>query len=400
MERPKINIVIHSVFACAILFSLCLWGALLVWTNGLTVIGTRDFTTNFPARMKLVELNGGYCRSIGRRFCNTVYRAPNGMLLSGYRGRSVSQVAGAAADFSRWLAKRGIDYLFVQTPAKIDCGNVLAPPSSVFESGANETADEFLGHLQRTGIDALDLRPMLTLTPEDLARHFYRTDHHWNNDAVFMVFGLLSARLAEKTGADRKSVAELTSPSAWRREIRPSCFLGTKGKRTGWLFSGFDDLIVYTPRFPTQMSIDIPDKKVHRKGSFRQTNMWRSQAIRGKRGQSYSMDAYSTLYTGGIYPFVRHRNPTAPIRAKVLIIGDSYVRPLEAFLSTTVREVVVIDPRRVDRSLTLVQYVKREKPNIVLQIQNPSAFGADVIGGQRSGRSVMFDYGLPTAEAK
>lgn len=400
MERPKIIIAMRSIFTCALLSLLCLGGVLLLRQGGLKMVRTRDFTTAFPARMKFVELNGGYYRGIGRRFCNTVYRTSEGTMLSGYARRSVSQVAEAATEFSKWLAKQGISYMFVQTPAKIDLRGSLAPPSSVFESGANTTSDEFLAYLQRAEVWTVDLRAEFTDGANDLLRYFYRTDHHWNNDAVFKAFGILSGHLAKWKGVDSKLVEEYAGSSSWKREIRPNCFLGSKGKRTGWLFSGFDDMTIYTPRFSTKMSIDVPDKKVHKVGSFRQTNMWRAQTICGKRGKSYSTDAYSALYVGGIYPFVRHRNLEAPIDAKVLIIGDSYVRPLEAFLSTTVREIVVIDPRRIDRSQTLVQHVKRENPDIVLQIQNPSAFGADVIGGERTHRPVMFDYGLPCVDGK
>ena len=53
-------------------------------------------------------------------------------------------------------------------------------------------------------------------------------------------------------------------------------------------------------------------------------------------GTEFVTDAYSALYVGGIYPQTIHENPRAPLRVRVLLIGDSFARPVEAFLSVAV----------------------------------------------------------------
>lgn len=397
MERCRVVSAFRTVFAFGVLALMAVFAVLMV--PRLRLKGLRKpsaCTAVFPAKSVFVELNGAYTRVVGRRLCNGVFRDEHGLMLTEVKRRDVSAVADSAIRFAKWLKKRNARYLFVQTPSKADRKDTLHPP--FLPHGGNAMADDFLGRLGQAGIATLDLREMLARTPDDVRRQFYRTDHHWNNDAVFTAFGVIARKLAEMTGADRSAVEEKIAASSWKREVWPDCFWGSRGRRTGRLFSGVDDLIVYTPRFPTQMSLDVPSKKIHLSGSFRKTNMWRAKDIRG-RGR-LEKDAYSFLYVGGLYPLVRHRNAKAPIQTKVMIIGDSFARPLEAFLSTVVSDLVVVDPRRFPKGDMVAQYVRQLHPDIVLQLTNTGGFFSDFIGRKRCGRPVMFDYGLPFGDAK
>ncbi|MBO7684452.1 MAG: hypothetical protein J6T51_06980, partial [Kiritimatiellae bacterium] len=179
----------------------------------------------------------------------------------------------------------------------------------------------------------------------------------------------------------------------WTREVRPSCFLGSLGRRTGPLFAGLDDLEVLRPRFATRMSISVPSKGVDLAGTFEETNMRRAEEAISSSG-SFVTDAYSALYVGGIYPQVVHENPDAPLDVRVLLIGDSFARPVEAFLSVAVRRLDVIDPRRTRRDFRLSEYVLQVKPDVVVQMINPSSFVVDKMKGPKVGGPVMFRYGL------
>ena len=119
--------------------------------------------------------------------------------------------------------------------------------------------------------------------------------------------------------------------------------------------------------------------------------MWRAKTL----GKGVRTDCYSSLYVGGIYPLVCHKNEQVPIKVRILVIGDSFVRPLEAFLSTVVAELVVVDQRRFAPGETVVDYVARIRPEIVLQLSKAGLFFSDVIGRAKTGRHVLFDYGLP-----
>ena len=328
----------------------------------------RTLSEKFPLKEQFIELNGGASRLAGRRFVNTVYRTPRGMLLSELGGSTngLRPSLEWTIEFADWLKGKGIAFLYLQAPPKIAMKGGMLPPPLV--NGGNELADYFLGALRSRRIRTLDLRPMLSATEDDMMRHFYLTDHHWNNDAVFKAFGAVVPEIARAAGKDPAPAMPFLSPKSWRRKIWPKCFMGTKSRRTGRLFGGLDDMIVYTPRFKTNMSIEIPSRKVRRRGSFRRTVMWRADVIGDMKGNEFRADAYSLLYTGGIYGVVRHSNKEAPLKIRLLMVGDSYERPLEAFFSTVFSEVLVLDQRRFSRDETVLGFVEDFKPDVVLQL--------------------------------
>lgn len=380
----------RTIFAVAFLAVIAVFGPPLAKKALHTPV--RVLAEKFPLKRWFVELNGGAHRAIGRRFCNAVYRAPGGMLLSEQKRAGCCEPhAAAMAEFSKWLAGKNTAFFYVQAPAKIDMEGTMLPAPLV--NRENARADGLMSRLAEKGVRAIDLRALLTAAPKDVERFFYHTDHHWNNDAVFKVFGVLAPEIARAVGDDPVAVASYVDASSWKRTVWPQCFTGTKVRRTGLLFGGTDDLIVYVPRFKTEMTMDILSNKMRLSGDFRKTVMWHSNKIRKGGSDGFGKDAYSLLYIGGTYGVVKHENPGAPLKRRVLIIGDSYARPLEAFLSTVITDIMVLDQRRFASDETVAGFVGAFKPDLVLQLNNPSAFDADTLSGPKKHRPILFTYG-------
>lgn len=377
-------------FALVFLAALALFSPLLA--RKARHMPIRALAEAFPLKRWFVELNGGAHRLVGRRFCNTVYRAPGGMLLSELKGKGrMDPLAEALDGFSKWLAKKNASFIYVQTPSKIDMEGTMLPAPLV--NLGNARADDLMALLAENGIRTVDLRAMLTATPQDLERSFYRTDHHWNNDAVFRVFGVLAPEIAKAARRDPAAVTPVVATNAWTREVWPRCFTGTKSRRTGHLFGGMDDMIVYRPKFHTDMEMAIPSKGLHLSGSFENTVMWHADKIRTGGTDGFGRDAYSLLYIGGTYGVVRHKNSGAPLKLRLMVVGDSYARPLEAFLSTAFTDLIALDQRRFAPGETVAEFVDEFKPDVVLQLNNPSTFGSDTLNGLKTGRPIMFNYG-------
>ena len=389
MHEISAMIVLRRLFAMVFLAVLVLFAPSLARKAMCT--SSRELAEKFPLKRWFIELNGGTCRLAGRRLCNGVCRTSDGMLFSELKGRwGMYAIENNVVRFAGWLAARDIVYIYVQIPAKIDMAGSMLPTGFVHRG--NEMAAALLDGL-RGGVRTMDLRAMLSTTSGDVARNFYRTDHHWNNDAVFKVFGVIADEVSQALGGDHSLVALYASPSAWKRETWPSCFMGTQSRRTGRAFGGLDDLVVYIPYFHTDMTIDIPSKGIHLSGSFRDTVMWNSAQILRGGSDGFGRDAYSLLYIGGTYGTVRHKNPDAPLKCRLMIIGDSFVRPLEAMLSTVVSDILVLDQRRFAPGETVAGFVESFNPELVLQMNNPSAFGADMLVGPKRRRPVLFEYG-------
>ena len=380
----------RSVFALAFLATLALLSPFVA--RKATRMPVRDLAKDFPFKRSFVDLNGGIHRLVGRKWCNGVFRFAGGTLLSELdECGDIDGTAARVVSFCRWLGARGVPYVYVQAPSKIDMPGSMLPAGLVHRG--NGMADVFLADLRNAGVRVVDLRAGFTSSPQDVVRNFYVGDHHWNNDAVFKAFGVLAPEIARAAGNDPAAVAPYVSESSWDRSVWPRCFYGTKTRRVGCLFGDLDDLAVYTPRFATNMSIEIPCKGVRRSGDFRKTVMWNSGKICTRSGNGFRWDAYSLLYIGGVYGVVKHKNPGAPLKRRVLVVGDSYTRPLEAFLSTVVSDLIVLDQRRFAPGETVAGFVKSFKPDLVLQLNNPSAFGADTLSGPKMHRPVLFEYG-------
>ena len=352
--------------------------------------------SEFPQKLSFVNLNGLFIRLIGQHLCNGVLKTePHDILLqTTARPLRAEKFAAKMRQFADYCARHKARFLYVQLPRKLDIRNRMIPAG--VEDQAYVNVRKMLKSFREARIDCLDMCTEFAAMPDDVARNFYRTDHHWRNDAAFRMAGLLAAEIARRCSvpeADALRAAKLLSPESWTREVHPSCFLGSLGRRTGSLFSGLDDLTVLRPRFKTRMSIRVPSKGVDLTGTFEETNMRRADEALSS-SSSFVMDAYSALYVGGIYPQTVHENPGAPLRVRVLLIGDSFARPVEAFLSVAVRRLDVIDLRRTKRDFRLSKYVRQMKPDIVVQMINPGSINIDKPKGPKVGAPAMFLYGL------
>ena len=351
----------------------------------------------FPLREGFVTFNGFCVRLAGQHLCNDVVKMEPGDLLISPAPRKVKMESAAANvwRFSEFCKTNGAAFLYVLAPKRLDFGQSLLPPG--FWDAAYRNADELVASLQDKGVAFADWRERFAATPHGVRANFYRTDHHWNTDASFAAAALLAGEIDDRLSVpeeDAIRARKLLDPKSWKRKVMRQCFLGSLGKRTGPGFSGYDDVIVLRPGFKTKMSMEVPSRKISVKGSFEKTVMRRWKELLSIE-DGFVSDAYSMIYIGGLYPLVRHHNPLAPLKVKVLLIGDSFARPVEAFLSTAVRDLVATDPRRRSlKSAGLADMVRREKPDIVIQLQNPSSFPADMMKGPKTGKAVMFEYGL------
>lgn len=315
---------------------------------------------------QFINLNGLFAKLTGRTVYNNVATLKNGMLdYDVIPKQNMTTYANSLSDLNGFLADQNIPFLYIQAPFKLDMQNQLAAYG--VENCGNQNADELLKLLKESGIDSLDLRQTISATPELVERYFYRTDHHWNTHGAFLAFGEAVAYL-QAAFPDQTFDTTLTDPSNWNMETYEDVFLGSRGKRVGKYFGGVDDLVLYTPKFETDMTLSIPKHKAFYHGSFEQTVI-RSEYL--DQPDYFGENPYYS-YIGGDYPLVHHQNDLAPNDLKVLLIKDSFSIPFQAFLSTAVRKLDVIDPRYMEKSVS--DYIKETQPDIVLLMLTPSMF--------------------------
>lgn len=318
-------------------------------------------------KTNFIDLNGFFARATARRAYNGVTLLKNNMLSyevdQFQKFIDISYLGSGISDFSDYLASIGIPFVYVQLPIKQDQQGSVLPDG--LKNYPNINADAVVKKLVEAGTNTLDIRPELAGSAAMLKENFYKTDHHWNADGAFKGYQLIMDHLNQNV--DSSIRAAYTDPSLWQRHVLEDWFLGSHGKRVGRYFDGTDDLIWYTPDFKTEISCIIPLHKNIFKGTFKDANI---RSIYTEQKDYFRLNPYA-IYIGGDYPLTQHRNAKAPNQMRVLLIKDSFMLPLQSFLSTEFTEIDVIDPRYYTAS-TIAEYCAWNRPDLVIMAKNPS----------------------------
>ena len=324
-----------------------------------------------------IQLYGGVQRLSGRRVIqdmvagNTVAKLSTGALNFvnlGTAGQvdqeAVGRRAQATAELAAKLEVRGIPYLYIAAPQKIQRGAELLPRG--LEESGNATCDAYLAELDRLGVDYLDLRPVFE-SNGIYSNWFFRTDHHWKPEAAFFAWQYLSGELDLRYGYETPSI--LTNPNNWSTRVLDDFFLGSQGKRVGSLYAGVDDFTIYTPKFDTNLTYTNSDGSFDRSGPFAQSVCFpeRVEERDWFNGHPY--------YSGGDYAMatmVNHSNPKGP---KVVLLRESFSCALAPFLALSCSELTTIDLRYF--SGDLMDTIRELEPDLVLTLYTASSTGLD-----------------------
>ena len=319
-------------------------------------------------RNMFINLNGAFARMTGRTNYNDVQLMNNGMLTYGtIEEPDLSVLMENIMRMQNFLKQRGIPFFFIMAPFKVPIEGEVFPIG--VNQYSNQYADTFMKMLSLKQVNTLDLRTEISKSIADVEKYFYRTDHHWNTDGAFFAYQLVMRYLHETIPIIEGTY---TDKELWTRYELPDWWLGSHGKRVGSHFASIDNLIYYLPNFETNMSLAIPRHDLYYVGTFMDANVREKYLV---EKDFFKHNSYCA-YIGGDYPLALHRNPDAPNKEKVLLIKDSFMLPLEAFISTEFSEVMVIDPRYYKES-GIGNYIEWTKPNIVIMMINPS-----VLSGQ------------------
>ena len=390
MRRPA-----STVFALAFLAALTLGVVLLA--PKLRHASVRRLAQVFPAKHLFIDLNGGARRLAGCRICNNRIVLRNGHV--GYLKFRIPDAGWALRkelSFAEFLASNNVPFIHVQAPTGVDIPKKLL--REVGECNGNAVAGRFCAQLQERGVHVLDLRETFAGTAEDVARYFLRTDHHWNYDAAFIASERMAAKVVEILGLQVQDRDDPLRRKDWRVERLPSWRSGSHSARTGFLFAGVDDLDYRVPTVKTRVRRVMYDKDgvAHeKKGRFR--DVFVSKEVVARRD-------WHAKASFRVFPSVNYVcffvNESAPSPTRIVILGDSFARPIPAYLTKLFREVVLVDPRHLSscrrfRSAKVAEFVLGLRPDIVVQLMYPGSFNPD-FGDAGLGRHAdrMFDYGL------
>ena len=328
-------------------------------------------SSRFPMKPRFVELNGGVARAVGRRCCNKRLRYRNGMIGHAYgvSGRCITngcREVSVELSFASRLRERGVPFLFVLAPCKMSFDGGLMPCGWRCDN-QNAESRAVARMLADSGVEVLDLVPRYASTTEDVGRHFFATDHHWNIRTALDATGAVCDRLGEILGRPELCGNPRLSISSWKGHVLKGDFVGSHGRRTGSLFSGTEDFEYFLPLFETEQESFVPGERKRRRGNFEAVE------FDGKYLRPEQREWRWLAYGGPAHGLKVHRNLAPSANLRCMVVKDSFGRHPVAFLSTVFGEVVEVDPRLTEGDQTVEWAVDFYKPDVVVMIANPSS---------------------------
>ena len=251
----------------------------------------------------------------------------------------------------------------------------IVPPKTTYETTPvnirdfrPENQEEIIFRLRSEDIPILEYKTAFhekKLADEDL---FFVSDHHWKPLTGFFANQATCEALAEIYGfAFDRDLADILNYDV---ETYPDWFLGSYGKKTGLYFTwkGADDFDVIVPKFPTDLTEEIPAENLVRRGSFRDT-MLHSEYM---KKDYYGENPY-TAYSGGDYRLQIIRNNLLPDGPRIAVVRSSYSCVITPFLALQAGELHVMDDREGSYPpgdpIDLASYFQTLRPDYVILIK-------------------------------
>lgn len=321
---------------------------------------------------KLVELGKYYNNLIDWSIVpindkEAVIKLKDGYLSWNYRKKvNINSAADNLISFKQYAQENGIPLLYVQNPCKISA--YQDKDIAGIKDFTNENADDFLLKLRENNVSVLDMRDCLLDLQVNQHELFFRTDHHWKPETGLYASKILAENLNEKYGFSIDT--ELLNKDNFDFITYKNWFLGSQGKRVTLANTEPDDISLIYPKYDTSFEYKIASLNMDQQGDF--SVIYNMDEIKEK--SFYNKNPYGA-YNYADRAEIVIKNLNAANNLKILFIKDSFVNSVAPFMALGVKQVNVIDLRAFNGSIR--NYVKKEKPDLIIVMYNASAFNDD-----------------------
>ncbi len=267
-------------------------------------------------------------------------------------------------NIAQYLAKTHRDFIYLQLPYKNTYYNLESDSRPRFPLDPPQEEVVELEYLKQY-IDILNYRDTWRRRESEGKSLMFNTDHHWTPEGGLLAAQLLAKHLNKKYGYNLdESILDI---NRYTIKTFPKSFLGSFGRPVGDTFLTPDDFSLIYPNFVTDLSIEIPCKKLKREGVFEDTLLfgdYHNQDIEGVSMQ------YS-VYMKGDFPLVIVKNKLKTQGKRALVIRNSFSCILGAYLSLIFKEIHFIDLRH-NSDFNLKEYLEIYNADIVIYAARPN----------------------------
>lgn len=272
-------------------------------------------TDQFFSRDAWIEFRSSADRLLGKNESGGVYLGENQQLYEkpAVLEEQVWRNLDAVKEFSGSHPDKGIYFLLVPGAAGINPEGL--PPYAPVESQLVQ-----LGQISRYLNGAVREIPVYETLREHREEYlYYRTDHHWTTLGAWYAY------------LQAWQVMELKAKEGTKWDAYPvtSQFEGTLASKSGYQVPP-DTISVFWPREEEQLVVTYVEEQK------KSASLYASKKLEGR-------DKYG-VFLDGNHPVVKIRTMAESDRS-LLLLKDSYANCFVPFLTSSFREIVMVDPR-------------------------------------------------------
>ena len=292
----------------------------------------------------------------------TIYKLKNGHLAVKQPDVDVLEYKDELKDLKEFLDAKGIGYSFVMTA---ECGDERQGklPLGIKTNNCERVMGDFSAMLESLDIKYIDTYKELIATNRNYYDYFFKTDHHWNDEAGLYLAEVLAKHLNENYSLNLD--LSLFSLDNHYKKTYPKHMFGSLGKKVGNGYAFTEDFSLYLPKYETSFKILQED----RTGSYFDCFIYQDD-IKHDPNES---NMYHAILHGEHKHYTIH-NQNVNNGKRILLIKDSKANIIATHLACAVEYVDFIDLRRFDGNVK--EYIESTNPDVVLNIQ--SAFSESV----------------------
>ena len=329
---------------------------------------SEGLSDNVPYKDEFITLNGDIQEAMGQRVSNGVAESDGYFALSYDRIDNAGYIADNITALKDYAEKRGIPFVFVATPYKAEMPDFIYP-LSVSDYTA-ENAEDVNSRLIAAGVDFLDLHEYVKTKAD-----YYRTDHHWRIETALRMSGVVAQRLEKYGVAEKSDIEYYSDADNYEYRHATDTYLGSLGRKAGAGFTGYDEFTYVLPKYDTSVRyrhVKGGETVVDKSGTF-------EQALISDPAES---DYYCSYLNNSYCEMIIHNNLCANGK-RLLMVSDSYGRPLAAFLSAYFSEVKNVDTQKDRYNGSIYELIDEYSPDAIILCYNsilysaPEAFNFD-----------------------
>ena len=215
--------------------------------------------------------------------------------------------------------------------------------------------------MEKSGFPILDLREEVT----NGRIRFYITDHHWTIESSFNANADIINALNSRYELNLDKKKKYTNINEYKKINYENSFLGSEGIRVGKYFAGKDDFEIIVPKYNTNFKYaQYRDHKKYweTKGDYNSVFVDKVRLEDPKYNNKYNVITYEG------YVENRITNALSDNNLKVLLIADSFARPMVTYLASNFQETRYLDPQEGRYTESYVDYIDRYNPDVVIMM--------------------------------